>query len=214
VIYANNSSTTGSASSAVAGEIIGDATGHGIQGAVGALASSTGTGSAGYFIAGLNGTRLAAIQAIAQGANTTWAGYFAGNVFTTGTYTPSDERLKPGAEPVDMKAAGGLLASMNVMSYQKIVAPEETLRIMSENNPDGNKLPSISSVRKAAIEDASKRLPECGLFAQQVQKHMPELVGTDHNGYLFVDNTSVLYALVAALRAKVEELETKIAVKS
>ena len=96
--------------------------GYGVQGFGGWYggyfdATVAGTGSrygvAGY-ASGTTGTSYG-IYGSAGGTGTNWGGYFAGNVYTSGTYTPSDANLKSNIK--DYSNAMAMISNIPVKSY-------------------------------------------------------------------------------------------------
>lgn len=84
--FGSRTEATSASNWAVVGEAVGAGTGTNY----GVYANGNGpTGSANY-----------GIWAYAGGGSTNWAGYFSGNVYSTGTFTSSDEKLKKNIEPV------------------------------------------------------------------------------------------------------------------
>lgn len=70
---------------------------------------------------GVGGAESYAVYAQASGGNSTssppvWAGYFAGDVFTTGSYLPSDQKLKSGIRKADSSL--DRLRQLPVRSYR------------------------------------------------------------------------------------------------
>ncbi len=58
-------------------------------------------GNVGVYVEGFGGAAAYGIYASASGAATNWAGFFQGNVFTTGTYSSSDRKLKNEIKPLN-----------------------------------------------------------------------------------------------------------------
>lgn len=109
---------------------------------------------------------------------TNWAGYFDGNVFYSGTLTPSDSRLKS-----DFKAAP-VLGALKIQSFDKHYVTRDD----------------------AGNEEQHSVGRQVGIIAQDLQAVAPELV-EEAGGYLAVKETSVLFALIAELQSKVAALE-------
>lgn len=74
----------------------------------------TGTNRAGYFY-GYGGTTAYGIYATVGGATTNYAGYFSGDVYTSGSYLPSDEKLKNNI--VDYNGALSNVMQLAIKSY-------------------------------------------------------------------------------------------------
>ncbi|MBL0358383.1 MAG: tail fiber domain-containing protein [Chitinophagaceae bacterium] len=105
---------------------------------IGAYGSATGPSTINYGIYGS-----------ASGATTNWGGYFAGNVFTTGAYFPSDEKLKSNIRDYDASALSKIM-SLQTKSYNYDVAKYKYM-----NLPAGDQF---------------------GFLAQDLEKVFPQLV--------------------------------------
>jgi hypothetical protein len=78
-----------------------------------------------------------------------------------------------------------------------------------------NEVSNLNPVTFYWTEDASKhdRNKKYGFIAQQVSSYMPDLVGTDEDGYYNLDTFSMIPILVKAikdLKAEVDELKSKL----
>jgi hypothetical protein len=78
-----------------------------------------------------------------------------------------------------------------------------------------NEVSNLNPVTFYWTEDASKhdRNKKYGFIAQQVASHIPDLVGTDEEGYYNLDTFSMIPILVKAikdLKAEVDELKSKL----
>jgi hypothetical protein len=130
------------------GGSLGDPTGPaGIYGYNG----STGYGAAGYCVSGsgvyANSENYIGIFAV---GNSSWyAGYFNGNVYTTGSYLPSDLKLKKNVE--DLSSAMDIINKLHPKQYQ--YRQDGNFKLM--NLPTGNRY---------------------GLIADDVEKVLPNLV--------------------------------------
>lgn len=140
-----------------------------------------------------------------------YAGYFYGNVKTTGVLTansittnilvtPSDFRLKENVTAVRSGALANIM-NMNVVEYNYIVQEPQTISdtatIATENE-------HLESVKK---ETPKKHF---GFIAQELQEIYPELVEIDEKGYLGVNYLEVIPLLVRSiqeLNAKLEQYE-------
>lgn len=140
-----------------------------------------------------------------------YAGYFNGNVKTTGVLTansittnilvtPSDFRLKENVTAVRSGALANVM-NMNVVEYNYIVQEPQTISdtatIATENE-------HLESVKK---ETPKKHF---GFIAQELQEIYPELVEVDEKGYLGVNYLEVIPILVRSiqeLNAKLEQYE-------
>ncbi len=115
-VYAQNTYTGTSDVGGVNSSVINTPAGWGIAGYYRAnyigLYSSVAPGNTGgvstyglqAFASGVTGATNYGIYASASGGTINYAGYFAGNVFTTGAYLPSDEKLKSGIRQMDNNA--------------------------------------------------------------------------------------------------------------
>jgi hypothetical protein len=115
---------------------------YGVYGSARALEGNPNPASGGYFISD-NGRGITAI------ASADYAGYFEGNVYTTGLYETSDEKLKENVS--DFGEATSLLSTLHPKQYQ----------FSTDDRFKGLHLPKGKHY---------------GLIAQEVEKVMPELV--------------------------------------
>jgi len=150
------------------------------------------------------------IYGYATGGGNNWAGYFAGNVYTTGTYQSSDERIKKNISPLigaDMLSKIGQLRPVR-------------FQFLTEDELQGKRLPALNT----------KEGYHMGLVAQEVEKIFPEVVIDvpqpieDENGKVnekseivttkainYQELTIALLAAVQELQDRIEKLERQIA---
>ena len=110
---------------------------------------------------------------------TGYAGYFAGNVYTTGTYQGSDVRWKRNIVPLE--------GALDKVLSLKGVAFEWKL----EEYPD----------------NGFREGKQIGLIAQEVEKVLPELVRTDRDGYKAVEYQKITAVLVEAIKEQQKQIE-------
>lgn len=96
------------------------------------------------------------VYGVASGGGYNWAGYFSGNVYTTGSYQSSDERFKKNITPVDAGDVLSKIGQLKPVSYQ----------FLSESELRENRLPSLHA----------KEGHHIGLIAQNVEEIFPEFV--------------------------------------
>ena len=191
--YSNSSIHTGLYVSSTGGN--GSIYTYGIQG----LASAPG-----YINYGVYGS--------ASGGSTNWAGYFAGNVYTTGSYQSSDKRFKKNIISLDKKDILTKVGELSPVRFQ----------FLSNTELSQKGLPLINA----------KEGDHIGLIAQDLEQVFPELVMDvpqpveNANGELdetpktvvtkavnYQELSIVLLAAVQELKAEVEELKAKLADK-
>jgi hypothetical protein len=148
-------------------------------------------------------------DATGYGGSNKWAGYFAGNVYATGSYQSSDEQLKKNIFPLNGKDILSKIGQIKPVRFE----------FLSEAESRQKGLPLLGA----------KEGEHIGLLAQEVEKIFPELVMdvvsplTDENGMPDKERTSVtikaidynglIVALLSAVQeqqARIEELERKI----
>jgi len=110
-------------------------------------------------------------------SNPTQALQVAGNIYATGTITPSDARFKKNIIPIQQPLKK--LQQLNGVTYN----------YRSEEFPD-MKFPAITQV---------------GLIAQDVEKVFPQLVYTDDKGYKAVDYVKLIPLLIETAKAHEKE---------
>ncbi len=158
--------------------------------------------SSGYTNYGVYGT--------ASGGAINWAGYFNGNVYTTGTYQSSDERFKKNITPIEAGDMLSKIGSLTPVRYQ----------FLSDAELRAERLPLLNA----------KEGNHIGLIAQQVEELFPEFVmdvahpldndsGDEVNdnpeivitkAINYQELTVALLAAVQALKAEVETLKTQL----
>ena len=142
-----------------------------------------------------------------------YAGYFYGNVKTTGVLTansittntvvtPSDYRLKENVTAVRSGALANIM-NMNVVEYNYI---EQDVSSAAEDDT------ATIATRNAIVENTEAKVPKkhFGFIAQELQEIYPELVEVDEKGYLGVNYLEVIPLLVRSiqeLNAKLKQYE-------
>lgn len=166
----------------------------------------------------LNGTQNGAgvygsTSAEENGINTggRYAGFFHGNVYTTGTLTAnavttlSDSRVKRNIQSVTVNDSPlGNLMDMNVVEYNYIDIEAEIAA--STENSD-----TISATRTIQTSELSLNEDEkhYGLIAQELQKIYPNLVKEGRGGYLTINYIEIIPLLISSiqeLKAEVDDL--------
>ncbi|MBL7897551.1 MAG: tail fiber domain-containing protein, partial [Crocinitomicaceae bacterium] len=71
-----------------------------------------------YGIAGGTGTNYGVFGQVPGSQPTNWAGYFVGDVFTTGNYFPSDENIKQNIDSLSLDSASYYIEMLNPSTYQ------------------------------------------------------------------------------------------------
>jgi hypothetical protein len=137
---------------------------------------------------------------------TTYAGYFQGNVYTTGSLTTllskvsSDERLKRNIEPINDDILKNLYALKPIKYNLQQIEKE-----CDSFNTDGEKVTFM--VKRYDEESQEFKKAHYGLIAQELQKVYPDLVYDGGDGYLEVNYTGLIPLLLQA----VQELKSEIA---
>jgi len=120
------------------------------------------------------------VYGVAANGTTNWAGYFAGNVYYSGSLTASDKRLKENfGEAPD-------LSGIEIKSFDKY---QELIGL------DGKTVRTLVG-------------RQTGVIAQDVQEVAPHLV-QEGGGFLAVQESSVLFSMIDELRKRVAELEVR-----
>jgi hypothetical protein len=143
----------------------------------------------------INGYANYGIYGAASGGHTNWAGYFSGNVYTTGSYSSSDVRLKKNIRPLESTLA----KLMNLQPVRYEFLNEEELKSAG--------LPSLNASGSDQI----------GLLAQQLATIFPELVvDVEHpvevsgGGELSTTKAVNYNALIVVLITAVQEQQARI----
>lgn len=158
-------------------------------------ASINGYMNVGVFGQATNGYSAYGIIGSASGASNNWAGWFNGNVYTTGSYSSSDERLKKNIRPLESTLA----KLMNLQPVRYEFLTEEELKTAG--------LPSLNASRSDQI----------GLLAQHLATIFPELVvdvvhPNDEGGSDELSTTKAVNydALIAVLISAIQEQQARI----
>lgn len=178
-------------------------------GYMGVQAQNTSTSGSNYgFYTYLSGTATGTrygIYSNVSGATTNWAGYFVGNVYTTGTYSSSDINLKKNINPIKSPLDKVLrISGVNFEWKSQGELSEFFQKSADEGRKDSNKFNFPKGM-------------QIGLIAQEVEDLFPELVITDEDGIKSVDYSKMVPVLVEAikelksenddLKARLERLE-------
>jgi len=146
-------------------------------------------------LAGGTGDRYG-VYGIASGGTTNYAGYFAGDVTVTGTFSnPSDKNLKKNINPL----SGAL---KKVLKLQAVTYDWKTDMELSE----------IKSKSKTDKKGLVNRFnfptgTQIGIIAQDVEKIFPELVKTDGDGLKSVDYIKIVPVLIEAIKEQQQQIE-------
>lgn len=93
------------------------------------------------------------LYALASGAGATnYAGYFSGDVFTTGSYLPSDEMLKTDIAEVDIDAAPEVISQIQLHTYRYAHDQHPSM-----NLPEGDQLGVMAQELEALLPGLVKR---------------------------------------------------------
>ena len=144
------------------------------------------------------GTRFG-IYGSASGGTTNWAGYFAGNVYVSGTFSnPSDINLKKNVK--QFQGALSKVLQLNAVTYEW----------KSEEELKGIRKPDEKGEYGAFNFSEGTQL---GVIAQEVEAILPELVHTDSDGIKSVDYikmTPVLIEAIKELKSENDELKARL----
>jgi hypothetical protein len=142
------------------------------------------------------------VYGYASGGGYNWAGYFSGNVYTTGSYQSSDERIKKNIKQLDKRDMLSKIEQLKPVSFQ----------FLSETELREKGLPSLNT----------KGGNHIGLLAQDVEKIFPEFVTdvsqpiedengeTDENPEIVTLKAINYQELSVALLAAVQELQAEV----
>ncbi|MGE0077569.1 MAG: tail fiber domain-containing protein [Bacteroidales bacterium] len=132
------------------------------------------------------------------GYGSTYAGYFAGNVTVTGTFSnPSDKNLKKNISPL----SGSLkkILQLNGVSYNW-KSEAELSDLISKSNSD----------KKGEINKFNfPKGKQIGVIAQDVENILPELVMTDEDGLKSVDYIKLVPVLIEAIKEQQNTISTQ-----
>ncbi len=134
-----------------------------------------------------------------------YAGYFYGNVLSTGTMsassyiTTSDKRLKKNIATIDKSNALNGLLSLNPVEYNLIPRTHKSKG-------------DSASIEVADADEKSQAFQKkhFGLIAQELKAIYPDLVYEDSEGYLAINYTGIIPLLIQSVKELKEELNTKV----
>ncbi len=128
---------------------------------------------------GINADPANAVSLYVDAGSNTYAGYFNGNVHTTGNYTSSDIRWKKNIRTIDNSL--NRILNLRGVYYDWRV----------DEFPD---------------KGFSKE-KQIGVIAQEVEKVLPELVNTDNDGYKAVAYDKLTAVLIEAVKEQQKQIE-------
>lgn len=153
--------------------------------------------------AGVVGTTNASINLNIPGK---YAGYFYGNVLTTGTVTAasfvtsSDGRLKTNISSLSETEKGtSVLSKVSSLNPVKYKLKQRYIESKSDS----------SQVSVSFYDEKSQHFQKThfGLIAQELQEVYPELVYQDDNGYLSVDYVGLIPILIQSMKEMKAEID-------
>ena len=133
-----------------------------------------------------------------------YAGYFYGNVYTSGSITASsflqssDKRLKDNIRPLGSRGESTLekVLNMNVVEYNfKCITPSVEI-------PDS--LLTDEAVMASGVDPNQNHI---GLIAQELQELYPDLVREGQDGYLSVNYIELVPVLIRSIQELKQELD-------
>ncbi|MFY0644252.1 MAG: tail fiber domain-containing protein [Bacteroidia bacterium] len=154
-----------------------------------------------------------ALYAIQSGsASTEYAGYFAGNVYTSGSYLPSDAKLKSNIE--ERESSLSLLMDLSVYDYNY-----DTDRFSHMNLPEGEQTGFLANELADVFPELTTQAVQPELSAEEQEDLEMSGMNVPEAGKSEVEFTAVNYAglvphLTKAIQeqqAMIEELQAKIA---
>ncbi len=136
------------------------------------------------------------VYGIASGGANNWAGYFVGNVYTTGTYNPSDKNLKKQIAPL----SGSLAKILNLQG-------------VSYEWKSNEELSAFNSMGKGSVALNFPKGKQIGVIAQDIEKILPEAVLTNSEGIKSVDYVKIIPLLIEAIKEqqiKISSIESEL----
>ncbi|MFN8208630.1 MAG: tail fiber domain-containing protein [Bacteroidales bacterium] len=167
--------------------------------------STTGTnyGLYAYATGSGTGTRYG-IYASASGGATNWAGWFAGDIRVTGSYNPSDIRLKKNISEIP-----GAIQKIMQMKGVYYEWDEQAQPMLLKSSTSGKE----SDVSLIESRNEMPKGKQIGVIAQDIQIAVPEAVRSDENGILAVDYSKLVPLLIEAVKEQqktIEEMQKRI----
>ena len=153
---------------------------------------ANGTGSNyGVYGTAIGGTVAYGIYAAASGGATNWAGYFGGNVFTTGTYSSSDRKLKNEIRPLS-----GALSIINQLKPS--VYTFKTNEYKQMNLPEGLQYGLIADEVLQVMPGAVKKAVQPAQYENHDEHHGKKL--SDEVEFNAVNYTEMIPVLIGAVK--------------
>ncbi len=147
------------------------------------------------------GTSAYAVYGDAVGDGITWAGYFVGNVYTTGTYESSDRKLKN-----DIKAVSGALSILNQLSPS--IYTYKTDEYSQMHLPEGLHYGLIADEVQLVVPGAVKKAAHPAQYENHNMREGKKL--SDEVEFDAVNYTEMIPILIAAVKEQqvmIEELK-------
>jgi trimeric autotransporter adhesin len=140
------------------------------------------------------GTRYG-VYGYAANGTTNWAGYFDGNVYTTGTYSSSDLNLKKNI--TNITSAISKLQAIRGVNFEWKTQAE--MPILKSYGSSGKNDPMLTVEKPAG--------KQIGVIAQEVETVVPEAVITDDEGLKSVDYSKLVPLLIEAVKEQQKTID-------
>lgn len=158
-----------------------------------------------YYSAGTSHVKGIYSSYMGTNADTKYAGYFAGSVYTTGSYLPSDRTLKLGV--TSHTSSLDKIMSLKVYDYSY-----DTVRFQHLNLPSGTQTGFIAQEFKVQFPELTTKAVQAPLTEEEIEAYKEQGLAIPEMATEQVEFTSVNYAgLVPHLAKAIQEQQTMIA---
>ena len=224
---ANNTKRYYGISSTISGNVLGQKSSIGVFGRVGTGPNGKRFGVIGYTTSGQNGVGVYGAaggygSSYGETVSASYAGYFAGPTYVSGTLTatdivtPSDITLKENIIPIveEEKTAGSTLDNvmhMNVIKYNYKAKEYQRESDEFDIYEDKEEAAKAEELAKQRIREMAEQ-KHYGLSAQELQEIYPDIVRKGEDGILgvnYVELVPILIRSIQELKAELDEVKSE-----
>ena len=171
-----------------------------------AIGSNGNANNYGIYASGSSGNNAYGIFATAaNGTNSTWAGYFSGSAYATGSFQSSDRKLKSNIQPLNN--AVQLITALKPSTY--VYKTEEYKQM---NLPEGHQYGLIADEVKQVFPSLVKTAVQPAVFENGDERNGKKVA--DEVSFEAVNYTALIPVMISAMQeqqALIETLQQKIA---
>jgi hypothetical protein len=202
-VFKSKFSGTSSSATAINGEALTDGS-CGVYGRGGSYGlkglATTGASRFGVHALAYNGTVNYGIYAQAFGGTTSWAGYFSGNIFCTGQYQSSDERLKKNIKPI-----GSVLDKLSKVNPIRYEYDETKMKGLPKGDRIGFSAQNLESIFPECVKDVS--MPVIDNNGEMTYDISGEIITKSYKAVTYDEMIPVLLSAIKEQQQQINELK-------